>query len=134
MVIGLLWIIGIYGFCTLLIHVLHGLDRTVNGRRRKLQIVLITLNNQLQIEWYLRSFLFVCWLRGLYIQITVFDAGSSDETIAIVHKLAKTRDHIQFELSLDRMASFMEEHAMEEIVVLQLLDKSPQDRWLIPHL
>src|SRR5260370_785384 len=93
MVIGLLWIFGIYGFCTACIHVLHWYGRVVNtgrdveySKRKTIYVVLVTLNNQLQIEWYVRSYLMVSLLRGRLIDLTVFDAGSTDDTLPIVER------------------------------------------------
>jgi glycosyltransferase involved in cell wall biosynthesis len=129
MVIGLLWIVGIYGFCTALIHGMYELQR----KTKTIHVVLITLNNQTQIEWYLRSFIWVSWLRGRSILVTVFDAGSTDETAAIVQKLAAQRDNLKVEISADGVPQYMNQHKDDEIIVLQLKDRTAKDGWFIPH-
>jgi hypothetical protein len=129
MVIGLLWIVGIYGFCTMLVHGIYVLQR----KTKTIHVALVTLNNQTQIEWYLRSFLWVSRLRGQSIYVTVFDAGSTDETVAIVEKLAAQRDNIKVELSAEGVPPYMNQHKDDEIIVLQLMNRTAKDGWLIPR-
>lgn len=50
--------------------------------------ILFTNQNQLRIEWYIRSLLFLSWLKGRTITITLIDEGSTDETLEIVQKLS----------------------------------------------
>jgi cellulose synthase/poly-beta-1,6-N-acetylglucosamine synthase-like glycosyltransferase len=129
MAIGLLWIVGIYGFCTLLVHGLYELQR----KKKLIHMALITLNNQSQIEWYLRSFIWVSWLRGRSIDVTVFDAGSTDETAAIVKKLADQRDNIKLEISTEGVLQYMNQNSDDEMIVLQLMNRTAKDGWLISH-
>jgi hypothetical protein len=140
MVIGLLWIFGIYGFCTACIHVLHWLGRgAYTGRdfeyskRKTIYVVLATLNNQLQIEWYVRSYLMVSLLRGRLIDLTVFDAGSTDDTLPIVQRLAKTRDNIKVEATSEGLEAFIEAHQADQVVQLHLIGRSVKERWLRLH-
>jgi hypothetical protein len=129
MVIGLLWIVGIYVFCTALVHGMYELQR----KTKSVHVALITLNNQTQIEWYLRSFLWVSRLRGRSIYVTVFDTGSTDETVAIVEKLAAQRDNIKVEVSAEGVPQYMNQHKKDEIIVLQLMNRTAKDGWLIPR-
>jgi hypothetical protein len=140
MVNGLLWIIGIYGFCILLVLGAHRLQnrlttekQAANVNKKTIHVALVTLNNQTQIEWYLRSFLWVSALRGRSIYVTVFDAGSTDETLAIVAKLASTRDNIRVESSTEGMTHFMIQHKEATVVILQLMNRTSKDSWLLPH-
>lgn len=140
MVNGLLWIIGVYGFCIVLVHGMHWLQSKLIAKKqatkvnkRTIHAVLVTLNNQLQIEWYLRSFLWISVLRGRSIYVTVFDAGSTDETLAIVTKLASTRDNIWVETSTEGIPHFMSQHKDDAVMVLQLMNRTAKDSWLIPH-
>jgi hypothetical protein len=140
MVIGLVWIIGIYGFCTVLIHGLHRLQRTLTTEKqaakvnkKTIHVALVTLNNQTQIEWYLRSFLWISVLRGRLIYVTVFDAGSTDETIAIIAKLASVRDNIKVEASTEGVLNFMSQHTEDTVIVLHLMNRTAKDSWLIPN-
>ncbi|QGQ93511.1 hypothetical protein EHS13_00510 [Paenibacillus psychroresistens] len=129
MVIGLIWIMGIYGLCALLVLGLHRLQQ-----KKPIHVALVTLNNQTQIEWYLRSFLWVSVLRGRSIYLTVFDAGSTDETLAIVTKLALDRDNIKVETSTDGVSTYMNQHGEDAVIVLQLMNQSKEASWLKPHL
>jgi hypothetical protein len=52
------------------------------------QYVLVSNDNQLQIEWYIRSILFFSWVKGKSIHITVVDEESTDDTLKIIEKLA----------------------------------------------
>lgn len=140
MVNGLLWIIGIYGFCITLVLGVRRLHtrlatekQAANVNKKTIHVALITLNNQTQIEWYLRSFLWISALRGRSIYVTVFDSGSTDETLAIVAKLASIRDNIQVEASTEGMAHFMIRHKEATVVVLQLMNRTSKDGWLIPY-
>lgn len=87
MVVGLLTIFGVYGLSVLLMHLVYW------GCRHKMaepfQYVLVTKDNQLQIEWYLRWLLFFSKLKGRDVRIVVFDQGSSDDTLSIVQRLAR---------------------------------------------
>jgi hypothetical protein len=139
MVTGILWIIGIYGFCMVLVHGLYRLQRNLKSdkqaaseNKNTIHVALVTLNNQTQIEWYLRSFLWVSLLRGRSIYVTVFDAGSTDETLAIVAKLASTRDNITVEASTEGVLHFMSQHKDDRVIVLQLMNRTAKDNWLIP--
>jgi glycosyltransferase involved in cell wall biosynthesis len=137
MVIGLLWIFGIYGFCTACIHLLHWLGRGAYAgrdfeyaKRKTTYVVLITMNNQLQIEWYVRSYLMVSLLRGRLIDLTVFDAGSTDDTLLIVQKLALTRDNIKVEATTEGLEAFIEAHQDDQVVQLHLANRNLQEGWL----
>jgi hypothetical protein len=132
MVIGLLWIIGIFGLCIIMVHGLYWLQRKTLDKT--VHVVLVTYNNQTQIEWYLRSFLWVSWVRGRSIYVTVFDAGSTDETVAIVQKLAAARDNVRVELSTAGISDFLHQHLKEEVIFLQLMSRTAKDGWLIPRL
>jgi hypothetical protein len=131
MVIGLLWIIGIFALCITLVHGLYWLQRKTLDQT--VHVVLVTFNNQTQIEWYLRSFLWVSWVRGRSIHVTVFDAGSTDDTVAIVHKFAATRENVQVELSTEGISDFLNQHLKDEVIFLQLMNRTAKDGWLIPN-
>ncbi len=52
---------------------------------------LITNNNQLQIEWYVRSILLFSWMKGRTVQLTIQDQSSTDQTLDIIRKLTRHR-------------------------------------------
>jgi hypothetical protein len=128
MVIGLVWIMGIYGLCALLV---LGFNRL--QQKKPIHVALVTLNNQTQIEWYIRSFLWVSVLRGRSIYVTVFDAGSTDETLAIVTKLALIRDNVRVETSTEGVSNYVIQHGADAVIVLHLMNRTEKDSWLIPY-
>jgi len=84
--IALLSIVGCYGLCVVLLHWgrsvarLHSVPPT--------RVVLITSNNQKQIEWVVRSLFFMSWLKGRQINATIVDKNSTDDTLKIIERLA----------------------------------------------
>jgi len=83
--LGILWIIGSYAASIVLVHWCYQRDRQED--RKAVRIWLITNNNQMQVEWFVRSLYFVSWLKGRDIQMTLVDEGSTDETLAIAERL-----------------------------------------------
>jgi hypothetical protein len=84
--IGLLWILGCYGLSIALLHIYFG--TRLNKARKAVKVLLITKNNQDQIEWYIRSMFFFSRLRGRDLTATILDEGSTDETIQIIERLS----------------------------------------------
>ncbi len=84
--IGLLWIFGSYGASIALLHLIYG-----NRKRKRNQaarVLLVTKNNQMHIEWYIRSLFFFSRIKGRDIAAMVLDEGSTDETIQIIERLS----------------------------------------------
>jgi hypothetical protein len=94
MVYGLL-IIGAY-FCSAIAIRLAYSRMSINDIESK-HYVLYTLDNQLHIEWIIRSLILFYWLQGKSISITIIDEGSSDDTLAILGQLSK---HHQLDVRL----------------------------------
>jgi len=117
MAVGMLSIIGVFMVSAGCIHLFNWLSI---GDKSCVTIyaAMVTANNELQVEWYLRSFLFSAWLRGRPAQVTVFDQGSTDATLAIARKLAKTHDYIQIESSLHHLGDFIERHREDSVIWL----------------
>jgi hypothetical protein len=91
--IGLLWIVGCYGLSIALVHFYFGKQKL---RGKAVKVLLITKNNQMQIEWYIRSLFFVSRLRGRELSATILDEGSTDETLKIIERLSHTH-HMDLE-------------------------------------
>lgn len=87
MILGLLWMISLYGSGALLVHAAHHRMLKANKARKIHHYVVNTNHSQLQIEWSIRSLLLLAWLKGEALHITVIDHGSTDDTIAILNKL-----------------------------------------------
>ncbi len=131
MIQGMLWIVGSYGVCTLFIHLLYRSFQRRNGGTA--HYVLITKNNQMQIEWYIRSLQFYSSLRGKCIKITVLDNNSTDETLPIVQRLSFYRDIdlLPFYCSRD-IEHIVDSLLDEEVIVIQLSNQ--EDLHKIPLL
>lgn len=94
MIMSMLTIIAIYGMGIVLVHWhfartrslcrIAGLGKHANGGADSEHYLLISDDNQHQIEWILRSLLLHSWIKGKDIRISVLDQGSSDDTIDIV--------------------------------------------------
>lgn len=121
MMTGFLLIVGVYGFCAACIHLLHAVQKRTE-RNRTVHLAVVTRNQEPTIEWYLRSYLFVSWLKGRQTTITVFDDGSDDATVEIVRRLAKERPQISLELTADGLDRFLDERR-DQRVLLARLDK-----------
>ncbi len=62
----------------------------------KYHYFIIVKNGQGMIEWLLRSIHFDSWVKGKNIKISVFDIGSSDESIEILNMLAYNNKYIDY--------------------------------------
>lgn len=121
MIVGLLSIFGTYGLAIAMVHL--GRSRFNWSRRKPIHYILMTRNNELHIEWYLRSLLFVSRLKARAVHIVVWDDDSEDDTLAIAERLAAARpNHI--EIADWRAASQLEErieqYENEEVVLVRL--------------
>lgn len=132
MVWGLLWIIGVYGAAAAVLHLLYTFQH-----KRKPQttyIALVTRNNGMQIEWYLRSLVFFSWLRGRSIVITVFDEGSTDDTLDVVRRYAEDREHVTVEVADGSLDVFLDAHQEDAVLVHKVMtlgkgDSLPVLQW-----
>ena len=86
MVYGLFFI-ATYLCSALVIHLVYSRMDSQDVEVR--HYVLYTLDNQLHIEWIIRSLIVFHWLQGKSISITIIDEGSSDETLSILSLLSK---------------------------------------------
>lgn len=133
MITGFLLIVGIYGICAALIHMFYARQRKA-GKVRRYHLVLVTRNNQAEIEWYLYAYLFVSWLRGRETTVTVFDDGSTDDTWTILRRIAERNPQVKLHSSTAGMETFLRDHSDEALLVLhlerrELNPKMPLPRW-----
>lgn len=121
MIVWLLWIVGIYGVCVAAIHAVYAYKRRQGYEPRTTYFVLSTQNNETTIEWYLRSLVFVSWLRARHIAIVIFDEGSKDETIAIIQRFAeRCAASVRIEFAEESMEEFLEQHKQDAVVLYRL--------------
>ncbi|MBP1992634.1 hypothetical protein [Paenibacillus eucommiae] len=120
--IGLLWIFGCYGISIALLHIWFGFKN--NKQRSAAQVLLITRNNQSQIEWYIRSMFFFSRIRGRELQVTILDEGSTDETMRIIERLSHTYCmDIKWCLPDKSLDDFLEAHGDEAVIVVHLSNR-----------
>ena len=117
---SLLLIVGTYCSCALAVHAAYLLNRK-DAKSRPRHLVLITHNQQHRVEWVLRSLILLCWLKGKAIRLTVFDCGSTDDTAAIVRRLA-VRLPFSFHIvrSEKEIEPWLDRHFDAETVILHL--------------
>lgn len=120
MIEWLLWIVGIYGFCVAVVHAVYAYQRRRGVEPRTTYFVLLTQNNETTIEWYLRSLVFVSWLRARHIAIVVFDEGSTDETMAIIRHFADKCNSLCIAVAAESLEAFLERHAQDAVVIHRL--------------
>ncbi|RAV03114.1 hypothetical protein [Paenibacillus sp. YN15] len=117
MIWGLIVIIGAYGLAAAILHAAYAVKRRRRGGLACTTFVLITRNNELQVEWYLRSLLFVSRLRGRKIEIAVSDEDSEDETLAIVRRLAAGKEEGVIRVLDSSVESYLADHPNDPIVI-----------------
>ncbi|MDQ1911270.1 hypothetical protein RAC89_12520 [Paenibacillus sp. GD4] len=119
MMLGLVGIMGTYAVGILLIHWLHWRFQR-RGLERMMHYVLVTRNNQLQVEWYIRSLGFFSWLKGRAITVTLVDEGSTDETLSIVARLSEEHQLHICSAEAWNWDDWVQEHENEQVVVVRL--------------
>lgn len=129
MIVGLLWIFGSYGLAVALVHVCHSFFHW--NRKRPIYYVLITKNNGLQMEWYLRSLLFFSWFKGRKVRVIVMDEGSTDETTQIAGKMAEQRPEEIETIRLDHpdvLDQWIARFEREEVVMVRLSNQEEMQK------
>lgn len=120
--IGLLCIFGCYGVSIIMLHLLFGARK--GSKKKPATILLVTKNNQNQIEWVIRSLFFFSHVKGNHVRATIIDEGSSDDTKEIIVRLSQTyavelRDQSEYD-AVDR---FLSQHDEDPVVILHLSNR-----------
>jgi hypothetical protein len=100
-------IIGImlsYGVCGIILNLMFKFQK--NTVKKMNRMLLYTNNNQLDVEWYIRSLLFTCKVKGINVLLILIDEGSTDETLKIAERLMRNYEMFVICYSLKQM----EEH------------------------
>ena len=126
MVYGL-FMIGTYFCSVILIHLIYH-RMTTNDIESK-HYVLYTLDNQLHIEWIIRSLILFYWLQGKSISITIIDEGSSDDTLAIIGLLS--RHHL---LDVRRMDDEARQPLPSRETSIHIRLSKPEDLHKLPYV
>jgi hypothetical protein len=137
MIEGLLWIVGSYGLGAALVHLLHSVHRHSMHHRRKHRkhIYALTVgNNQLHIEWYIRTLSLITWLKGREMEVYIFDDGSTDDTLGIIERLARdSKAAIRIVPPDVSQDAFLREHENDPIVWVRLTSRTEMVNLLAEH-
>ncbi|MFD2615547.1 hypothetical protein [Paenibacillus gansuensis] len=118
MILGLLWIIGIYGFCAVLVHGFHRFWKRRAAKER--HYIIVTHNNQQLIEWYMGSLFLFSFLKGEEIKVTIADEGSTDDTIPIAERLAAAKNGAVTVSTADSQNWMDQPDPLQERIVVEL--------------
>jgi hypothetical protein len=89
----LLFIIGCYVLAALSVHLTY---RIQQGRQHSSKhYVLVADVRQKNMEWYIRSLFSFSRRMGKDVRLTIVDRGVSEETLAIVERLARDGDEVK---------------------------------------
>ncbi|MEC0227881.1 hypothetical protein [Paenibacillus alba] len=120
--VGLLWILGCYGISIAVLHLLFGNQKGKSKKQTK--ILLVTKNNQNQIEWYIRSLFFFTRLKGNEVTATIFDEGSSDDTRKIIERLSHTHLlDLHGGADSSTVDNYLLQHESEALIVVHLSNR-----------
>lgn len=117
--IGLLFIAGCFGLSILSVHAIYYFYKRKKNSKTRI-VVITTHNNENQIEREIYSIISRASLRGKYVAITVFDAGSTDDTLSIIERINRKRACIDVHLSMDGLEKFLELHKEDEVKIIPL--------------
>ncbi len=125
---GMLWIFGVYGAAIVMLHLVFSAHKRRHRSSAKTTFVLITHNNDTQIEWYLRPLIFVSKLRGRQIGILLFDEGSTDSTLAICRRIAAERSQSDIQIMEESLEAYLAAHPLT-IQDAVHKDRRPRTEW-----
>lgn len=116
---NLIWIAVCYGLSIVVVHCC--LKRVKREATRHQHYILLTKDNQSNIEWTLRSLFFLAWVNGEEYKITILDESSEDDTMAIITRLSKGRNmDIEQNLDAEGASLLLDRIADDESVVMRL--------------
>ncbi|NEW08860.1 hypothetical protein GK047_22955 [Paenibacillus sp. SYP-B3998] len=120
--IGLLWIVGCYGISIAVLHILFGARR--GGSKKHSRVLLVTKNNQNQIEWYIRSLYFFSRVKSTGVTAIIFDQSSSDDTMNIIERLSRThRLEVYSQTDDQSIDRYLLLHEDEPLIVVNLINR-----------
>ncbi|OAS14536.1 hypothetical protein [Paenibacillus oryzisoli] len=118
--IGLLCIFGCYGVSIIVLHLLL----RKGTMKKPATVLLVTKNNQNQIEWVIRSLFFFSRVRGNQVKATIIDEGSSDDTREIIERLSHTYAlELRLQSDYDAVDRFLSQHDEDPVVLVHLSNR-----------
>ncbi|MEB3102335.1 hypothetical protein [Ferviditalea candida] len=123
------WIFGVFAVGMLWVHVSH--YHFKRGNRQGKHYVLITRDNQLTVEWVIRSLFLYYGLKGEPFRITVLDEQSQDDTRSIIARLTDPQYvRVHGMASVQELRRFANELKEEGAIIVNL--NHPQDLSKMP--
>ncbi|MFD2671998.1 hypothetical protein [Marinicrinis sediminis] len=134
MIVGLIWIIGIYGTAMLTVHLLHHLLH--HEQRASKHYLLWIPRQQLQLEWFLRMVLVWNWTRGTPIRMTLMvEQDEHPVTKEVVWMAAKilNRAQVPYQIHDQRYpVQWISRTPHEEMVQIQFRAHENLKQWVCP--
>jgi hypothetical protein len=124
--IGLLWIFGCYGLSIAILHLCF--STRLNNAPKATRVLVITRNNQTQIEWYIRSMLFFSRLRGRHLIVMILDEGSTDETMQIIERLSRMMN-LAISNSGESLEELLSIYENEPLILVNLSNKQEESKF-----
>lgn len=141
MVIQLIWIVVIYGLAIGIVHGLYARAYKMQGDQQKgynNNYILITLNHERKIEWYVRALWLYAFLKGERLRILIIDHGSSDGTMRMIRRMS---DWSGLDLSIGSSSGVYGDHMNDDYLLLKGTERSiwidlriPQEDRRIPYV
>lgn len=126
MIISACWFISSYTLCALLVHAAHYYYKDKGSPEK--HIVLVTRNNQLELEWVIRSLRLFAWIRGQALRITLVDQGSQDDTVWIAeHFAGRCSEGVRFIQTKDGADAYLASLIKQPDQVIRM-DLQPEGR------
>lgn len=131
---GLLFSAGCYMLGVALLHLVYvvrrrkgggtgarsGTGKLESGPGSAKSILIITKNNQLYIEWYIRSLFFFSWLKGRRIAAAVLDESSTDDTLKIIERLSyKHAMDVRTYYPIMPLDEYIRHHYPEDVTIVR---------------
>ncbi len=120
MVAQLIWIAAVYASAVAIIHMLHSREQTrQTPRARKwIHYILITRNHETVVEGYIRALNVCALLTGKRLRMTLMDDSSSDGTLEIVSRMARSGSPIDLVQTMPILQA--DEAMMQQGIVVDL--------------
>jgi hypothetical protein len=124
--IGLLWILGCYGLSIAVLHVCFSMR--LKSTRKVINVLVVTRNNQNEIEWYIRSMFFFSRIQGRDLKARILDEGSTDETMQIIERLSQTMDLV-IGSSGESLEELLRMYENEPVILVKLSSKEEMSKF-----
>lgn len=125
----LLWIVLVYALAVAAVHVAYDvrIRRKLDSNASDLKYVVVTRQNQHQIERVIRALSLYGWLKGYTIHVTVLDEESTDLTVPILERLAENSD-MRMDIVIVRQGEALQVDGLE-LASAQIVYLNVEEDW-----